>query len=324
MQCLITSTPIFIFSFYQWTLDDAWLPVLFSVLFFLAILVGLLYPAFLILRLAFRSTPRALYTTTAHLSPHAPLYAQYRMQRYYYFLPLLIASFAKALIIAFAQSHGQTQVILVTVTEFLVLLSILVLRPCKDRGGDILASYLAITRLVASGLTAAFLERLSVNAIPRVVIGIVIAVIFSISVVVMFINFMLQLFRAFQSIRASSHQKPVADVTLEKDVEYGGVSERSNLPQPSISRPFHLEPSPYPGSTSPTQSVHENRTSAYSHESRSTMLGSLLPHPHTHSRSSSHSEQSSSPLSLNFAIATDPQTRPPPRTHLIATTSRPF
>jgi hypothetical protein len=276
---------------------------LFSILFFLAILVGLLYPTFLILRLAVRSTPRALYTIPANFSFHTPLYAQYRIPRYYFFLPLLVASFAKALIIALAQSHGETQVILITITEFLVLFSILVLRPNKHRAGDILGSYLAITRLIASGMTAAFLERLSVDAIPRVVIGIVIAVIFSISVIVMFLNFTLQLFRAFQSIWTPPHQKSVDDTIVEKDVESGDISNVSQFPTSEPASPSPQVPSP-----THTAAPYEGQ-SVYSRESRSTMLGPLIPHQPTHSRSSSPSEQSNSPLSATFTIAPESQTR---------------
>jgi len=69
-----------------------------------------------------------------------------------------------------------------------VFISVIILKPYKTRKADILAGYLALVRLVCSGLMIAFIPSLEAKAIPRVAIGIVTAVIFSVAVVVMFFN----------------------------------------------------------------------------------------------------------------------------------------
>ena len=119
---------------------------------------------------------------------HAPLWGQYRSERSWYFIPLLVALLAKSAFIAFGQAHGTMQVIVLVILEGLVFVSIIVLKPYETRKADILAGFLAVVRLVCAGLMIAFLPSLGVKAIPRVVIGIVAAVILSVAVVVMFFN----------------------------------------------------------------------------------------------------------------------------------------
>ena len=119
---------------------------------------------------------------------HAPLWGQYRSERRWYFIPLLVALFAKSAFIAFGQASGKTQVIALVILEGFVLISIVVLKPYETKKADILAGFLAIIRLVCTGLMIAFLPSLQVKAIIRVVVGCIIAVVFSIAVVVMFFN----------------------------------------------------------------------------------------------------------------------------------------
>lgn len=297
-QCLIVFTPVTIFAFYQWTLKDSWLSILLSVILFLAVVGNLLYPISLTVRLALRSTPYALYTQTDHLASHGPLYAQHRSERFYATIPLILAIFVKALFIAFSQANGGVQVVAILIVECALLASLLALRPHRSRGADVLATYLAITRVVCTGLMIAFLESLNLGAIPRVVIGIVMAVIISVAVVVMFINTLVNL-GLLKLIPARYRRRrdgiPDASV-LEKGADDPDWRPRNPTPQRNIP----LDPQvnqPYPDS--PSQTLTDR--SLYSDESGSTTLGSLLPQrwsiqpsQATHSRSASQSQYSPS------------------------------
>ena len=170
--------PIITFSFLQWTLKDSWLSVLLSVITFLPIAGFIGYSAFL----AFR------WSDFDSLPYHKPLWGQYRFERRWYFIPLLVALLAKSAFIAFGQASGAAQVTLLVILEGLTFIGIVVLKPYETKKADILAGYLAAVRLVCTGLTIAFLPSLEVKAIIRVVIGAITAVIFSIAVVVMFCN----------------------------------------------------------------------------------------------------------------------------------------
>ena len=95
---------------------------------------------------------------------HAPLWAQYRPERRWYLIPLLVALLAKSAFIAFGQAHGEAQAIFLVILEGFVFISIIVLKPYDTRKADILAGYLAVVRLVCTGLMIAFLPSLGVKA----------------------------------------------------------------------------------------------------------------------------------------------------------------
>ena len=185
--------PVITFSFFQWTFKDSWLSILLSVVLFLPIVGFIGYSAFLALR-------------TSDFDPwsyHAPLWGQYRSERRQYFIPLLVALLVKSLFIGFGQANGKMQVIVLVILEGLVLISIIVLKPYETRKADILAGFLAVVRLVCTGLMIAFLPSLEVKAIIRVVIGCMAAVIFSIAVVVMFFNTVWNILHPFFSRKGS-------------------------------------------------------------------------------------------------------------------------
>ncbi|KAH9484998.1 TRP-like ion channel pkd2 [Psilocybe cubensis] len=186
---LVAVFPLFIFIFYQWTLKDSWLSIFLSVLTLIAISALILYPSFLTLRLARQESPVALYTPgTQSLSRNGPLFAQYRSPRYYFFVPLLIAFVLRAIFISFAKSSAEAQIALLLVVEFGLVCAHFALKPAKTRGGDVFNTYLSITRFVCTGLMIAFLEKLQVKAIPRVVIGIVVALAWSVAVLIVIGN----------------------------------------------------------------------------------------------------------------------------------------
>ncbi|KAJ6499407.1 hypothetical protein C8R45DRAFT_864976 [Mycena sanguinolenta] len=221
---LIGLSPIMIFVFNQWSLKDSWLSTLLSVLALLAILAVVLYPVYLTRRLARRESTDVLESNLEHLATHGPLYAQYRTPRYYFFLPLLVAAFVKAVAIAAGQGHGMAQVVVLLIVELALVAAHILLKPYHTRGGDVFSTYLAIVRLVCTGCMIAFVESIGVGAIPRVAIGAVIAVIFSIAVIVLVINIFLhagvnRLWRRNkQDARGSSRQGSADASTLEKGV----------------------------------------------------------------------------------------------------------
>lgn len=291
-----------IFALYQWTLKDSWLSILLSVILFLAVVGYILYSIVLVHRLAFRPTPSELCTQPDFLASHGPLYAMYRLERFYATTPLVLAIFVKALFIAFSQANGIVQVVAILVVECMVLASLLALRPHKTRGADVLATYLAITRVLCTGLMIAFLESLNLGAIPRVVIGIVIAVIISVAVIVMFINTLVNM-GIMKLIPARYRRRPCAtlgSLDAEKGAEIDEKDWRPRNPTPERNIPLDPDVNqPYPDSPSQTLTDHH---SLYSEESGSTTLGSLLPQrwsiqqsrPSSHSWSNSQSQYSSS------------------------------
>ncbi|KAG1732198.1 uncharacterized protein EDB91DRAFT_1152135 [Suillus paluster] len=314
---IVSMSPLF--ALYQWTLKDSWLSILLSVILLLAVVGYILYPLFLTYRLALRSTPYALYTQPDFVASHGPL-------GFYATTPLILAIFVKALFIAFSQANGFVQVVAILVVECMVLASLFTLRPHKTRGADVLATYLAITRVVCTAMMVTFVESLNLGAIPRVVIGIVMAVIISVAVIVMFINTLVNM--GIMRLIPACCRRRRNDIPNGSDVEKGAeIGEKDLRPRnPTPERNIPLDPDvnqPYPDSLSQTLT---DRHSLYSEESGSTTLGSLLPRqlsiqasqPSSHSRSNSQSQYSPSqsnhsPSQSNyFSNASSPRQSVPP------------
>ena len=211
---------------YQWTLKDSWLSTLISVITFLAIL-GIVGGA--VARVLLFGRRSSLWLLAEDLPVLEPLHGQYRVQRYYFFAIPLISMFIRAILIAAAKNNGTAQIITVVCIETLLLLSHVVLKPGKTRRADVLSIFLSVIRLVTAGLLVAFIVPVALPPIPRVVIGIIVLVLFSIAVVVMFFNILWniglrrlwshQRFSVLRS-RGSSLQGSLEGMT-EKDVEKG-------------------------------------------------------------------------------------------------------
>ncbi|EIN11323.1 TRP-domain-containing protein [Punctularia strigosozonata HHB-11173 SS5] len=298
---LISFLPVTIFAFYQWTLSDSWLSILLSVFLIAWVFAGVFWAAFATLRLARSEGPLALHSHTEHLRSYGPLYAIYRAERWFFSFPLLFAALAKSAVIAFGHGHGQTQLIFLIAIELLVLVSTIAAKPQKTRRSDVFATFFAVVRFVCAGLMIAFIESIAVDAIPRVAIGIVIAVIFSVAVVVMFFNIVWNMIDVvFRRRRASSEQSTPVGSILEKQ------SNRS-LPPASLAgledglgslRNARMEDDLDTLPNTPTTATHSQRHSAA--QEMTYARGSYAPqrerwsHAHT---SSSGSASSQLPLS---------------------------
>lgn len=277
-QGLTISFPFMIFIFYQWTLKDSWLSLLLSVIAFLTIFILVSYPVFLTIRI----TRHSLYSGGGHFALESALYAQYRAPRYYCFLLPLVGYFCKAICISFADGNGEVQVILMVILETLTVITHLALRPCRTKGDDLFLIFLASVRLLCTALTIAFVERLKLAPIPRVVIGLVIAAIFSVAVIITFINLIAEsgIKRLWKHRRLpDSVDRSSSGSALEKgdlstlkpsdhvDRSINPTPQRSITLDPHISQPFPI---------SPTTTATE-QSSLHSHESRTITIGSMLP-----------------------------------------------
>ncbi|KIY74293.1 TRP-domain-containing protein [Cylindrobasidium torrendii FP15055 ss-10] len=185
---LITVPPVLIFAFFQWTLKDSWVSVLLSVVTFIVALGGLGFASFVVMREAGRSGKDTLFSRPEVLAAYGPLYAQFRQSRYFFFGFQLAAFVVRALFLSFGHGSGLAQIIGLLVVELTLVVSTLVFRPNHTRGADVFMSFLAIIRLVCTGLLIPFLERLGIQPIPRVVIGMVMAVVFSVTVLIVILN----------------------------------------------------------------------------------------------------------------------------------------
>ena len=307
---LVCATPILVFTFYQWTLKDSWLSILLSVIILVALGTIVLPSAFFAVR---ASLPIAKWTTEP--SPAvAPFTAPYRPNRMYYVIPLLLVMTVKALVTAFGHTHGMVQVIFFVVLEFLLFLSLVVLKPYRTRGADVLAGYLCITRLVCSGLMIAFAESLAVTPIPRVAIGAIAAVIFSIAVVVMFFNILVNmgLWRLFvYAITCGRRGRKPAHATLSSQPSDPSLGEKGEVEKrDKDNATVRTGPSQYfvsrPNNPSPPSTVPSTPLSSTS----STTLGETLPRRWSFQHSRPPSVSTDAPHSPAYTYRTSTASSP--------------
>jgi hypothetical protein len=316
------------FTVYQWTLKDSWLSTLISVITFLAILSVVGCAAASVLLFGRRSSPWLL---AEDLPAHEPLYGQYRILRYYFFVFPLLSTFLRAVVIAAAKNNGTVQIVTVVCIELFLLISHVLLTPGKTRRADILCIFLSVVRLVTAGLLVAFIVPVALPPIPRVVIGIIVLVLFSIAVVVMLFNTLWNLglrhlwfhqrFTILQS-RGSASQGSLEGMT-EKDVEKGNsivISRPSNptstpgrpLVDPAMNAPDALsQVTPTTtGADEPPSAHSTNTTMSYGAQVTSRWRSSLLQPPSRIGSDTSPSDVVSSssppsPLSQNQHPTTD-------------------
>ncbi|KAI0266871.1 hypothetical protein BC834DRAFT_1041127 [Gloeopeniophorella convolvens] len=306
---LICFFPLVTFAIYQWTMKDSWLAILISVITFLAIMGAVGGSVSRILLFGRRSSPWLL---PEDLPAHEPLYGQYRVPRYYFFALPLVASLVRAIVISAGKGSGKAQVVVIIILELFLLLSHIVLKPGKTRRADILTTFLAVIRFVCAGLLIAFLEPIDLTPIPRVVIGIIMAVLFSITVVVMFLNTLwnlglqrLWVRRPFSALRSRSTESQASlGKTTEKDTEKGVATVLTRpvnptptdgpLVDPEMNAPGALSAiTPTTTYAEPSSANSTDTTTSYGAQVPSRWRSSFLQPPSRAGSDSTHGETTS-------------------------------
>jgi Transient receptor potential (TRP) ion channel len=219
-QCLISFAPITIFAVYQWTLTDSRLSAALSVLTLVLLLTGILPPTLHILFLRFRSQP----ITPTHYPVYAPLITPYRPSRILFFLLPLLATALRAALLSSAntQSNGLAQALALLAIESLLLLAHVVLRPHRTRAEDVWGAGLAGVRVVGAGLLLVFVGALGVSPIPRVVVGILMAVVWTGAVVAVGVSVGVQVVRAVRAVWRSRKERGLEGEAEDK----AGIGEK--------------------------------------------------------------------------------------------------
>jgi hypothetical protein len=185
--------------FFQWSLHDNWLCTLFSVFTFLWVLAALFFPLHAAIRLALSERQKGPEEVdnknheerekTIEKYPVGVLVGPYRPERRFFFIIFLLTPLLRATFVSGARHNGFIQVVGLIVVETLYLISLFVFRPYYTRGADALEIFLSLIRLITTGALIAFVkEKLAVTAIPRVGIGIGLAVVWCVGIVVVILN----------------------------------------------------------------------------------------------------------------------------------------
>ncbi|KZV82754.1 hypothetical protein EXIGLDRAFT_778215 [Exidia glandulosa HHB12029] len=183
--CLL---PVMVFAFFQWTFKDSWFATLVSVLLVIPVIGGCVYPLARTF-LASRRVDAGALSSLPELSYIAPVtFGQFRPQRWSFTDLTIISFFVKALVIVLGRPHGLFQIIFLLCLEVLFCVALCVAKPYRSKGGDAMAIFLAVIRILTVGLLIPFAQSLSIKPIPRAALGMGSAVVSSVTVVVLFFS----------------------------------------------------------------------------------------------------------------------------------------
>jgi hypothetical protein len=212
---------VLILVFFQWSLRDNWLSTFISVITFLLFLSSLAYPTYVIFRGVLEHDSTWLKETVQQRTFEA-LIGPFRTPRYYFFVSVLLVPFIRACFVSIVKENGFIQVIGLVVLEVIYFCSLIFLRPGHTRRSDILEIFLGFVRVITTAALLPFVrEKLAVTAIPRVAVGIGIAVVMCVGVVVIIFNVLFELLPwrvVWRKIRGQKEEVESND-SSEKDFE---------------------------------------------------------------------------------------------------------
>ena len=221
--CLIWFLPIWIFGFYQWKIGDSGLAIFFAVFAVLLTLVPLAV-AFVLSILYARRNRQAmvspLYTSFRWYHSVGMIYRKYRPKFHFFWFIIVLAMIARSGFIAFGNNEAWAQVIGNLVVELIILVSLLALRPHKDRKGDWLSVVLSIGRLLIFGLLVAYIPSLEIKALIRAILGFVEIAIVGLCTVLLFFG---MIWNAGYGLIWRKHRIRMEDGTEVEDHQFAGA-----------------------------------------------------------------------------------------------------
>ena len=174
-----------------------------------------------------RQNVAALYSEEPHFSALGALYAAYRQPRWFQFTIYLVASFIRSCFISFGHAHGLIQVIGLVVVELLLFGTLIVFRPGHTRGSDVLSLFLSVVRIATIAALIPFVnDPIGLDPIPRVIVGIVIAIVCSVGIIVLFVNFFVNLAiwkLVFRHKRGGKREEPKGEAIHPHSASDGNI-----------------------------------------------------------------------------------------------------
>ncbi|KAH9810210.1 hypothetical protein DFH28DRAFT_903125 [Melampsora americana] len=172
--------PITLFTCFQWRLGstDAWLPILLSVILWLACTLALGWVCWTRFKVRNHSD-----VDNVHLHER---FSIFKPNRWWAFFPWGILCFVKVAVIGFGQGWGERQVIATIVLEALLLIFLVATRPFQQTRFNVLAIILGVLQLIEDCILVTFVPRQEIKPIPRAILGFVLIGIQSIGFIIIF------------------------------------------------------------------------------------------------------------------------------------------
>ncbi|ODQ54646.1 TRP-domain-containing protein [Saitoella complicata NRRL Y-17804] len=202
---------------WELTVRDSAAVVVLAVITFLVMFALLAYAAWHVIRIAKRSivmhnSPAyILYSDPSQLARWGFLYVQYRATAYWFIVPVLGYSLAKACIIAFGQNNGNAEAVALLVLELMFLVGVCVMRPYMDRATNIFNISIAVVNLINSIFLIIFSDLFYVSGIASGVLGVVFFILNAAFALVLLILVIVAAFYALFSKNPDVRYQPMRD-----------------------------------------------------------------------------------------------------------------
>ncbi|SCV69687.1 BQ2448_1081 [Microbotryum intermedium] len=183
---LISWFPLTLFTFFQWKLgaSDSWAPIVLSVFTFLTTTVSLVGLAFLCIRNVRRHSADKLLVSGG--AAYATFWNPFKAARWWFFIPLLVASFVEAVFVAGAQNQGWVQSVAMLVIELFILVLMCATLPWTDKSSNAFRILLQILKCLILGALISFNRSIGLNEVVRVIVGAAIIIVDSVIVACLF------------------------------------------------------------------------------------------------------------------------------------------
>jgi hypothetical protein len=166
--------------------SQSWAPIVISVFAFLFTTGSILFLAIRTLLLVRRTSREAILANGG--GPYTPLWNTYKPSRWWFFVPVLLATLLRAIFIAFArvsaalcfksvkgtadrhcrsQNHGWVQTVALVAIEFIIFVLMCIFTPFNDKSSNGMNITIQILRCIISGALIVFNTSIGLNEIIR-------------------------------------------------------------------------------------------------------------------------------------------------------------
>ncbi|KAH8815330.1 hypothetical protein F5884DRAFT_173895 [Xylogone sp. PMI_703] len=166
------------YSIFQFTHGDSWAAKLLAG-FSLAIFTGVLgFFAFKIWSVARHlkkvdGDTSALYENKETWMKYSLFYEAYKKDFWWLFIPVIVYTAAKGIVLAAADGHGLTQTVAQLIIELLMLILLIWSRPFERKSGNVINIFIQVVRALSVVCILVFVEELGISQTTKTVTGVV-------------------------------------------------------------------------------------------------------------------------------------------------------
>lgn len=206
--------PLLTYACYQYAKPVSTLSTDLSCVILVLYAILLCATTFFILRAARRNT---LFTNAINPLRYGYLYSSYQEPDYMFFIPMLLYTVGKALVLGLAQENGEAQAIANLCIESLLLIALLFLRPYKGGKANLFQCMISFVRVIGFALLVTCATVFAVDVATKSKLGLALVVLHSAIGVILYILMILNIIFNVLEGRRLKNQKLAPEEKISND-----------------------------------------------------------------------------------------------------------